>query len=79
MNAERFAVILAENFRDVRYDQKKRSGTATVPNVGGIEFHESSNDPAVVVNLVFPKRFKGSADTAAEFIDTLQDAWRNSD
>ena len=78
-NTEQFAAILAENFQDVRYDVKKRAGTATIPNVGGIEFRESANDPAVIVNLTFPKRFKGSAETAAEFIEVLVAAWRNSD
>ena len=78
-NAEQFATILGDNFTDVRYDKKSRSGTATIPNVGGIAFRESGNDPAVIVTLTSPKRFKGTAETAAEFIGTLQDAWRNSD
>ena len=78
-DAEQLAAVLAENFTDVRYDKKKRSGTATIPNVGGIEFRESGNDPAVIVNLVSPKRFKGSAETAVDFIEVLQGAWRNSD
>lgn len=78
-DAEKFAAVLAENFIGVRYDEKKGTGTATIPNVGGIEFHESANDPAVVVNLVSPKRFKGSAESAVDFLEKLQDAWRNSD
>ena len=78
-NTEQFAVLLAENFSDVRYNTKTRTGTATIPNVGGIAFRESGNDPAVIVDLTFPKRFKGSAETAAEFLETLQGAWRNSD
>lgn len=56
-DAEKFAAVLAENFRGVRYDEKKGTGTATIPNVGWIEFHES----------------------AVDFLEKLQDAWRNSD
>ena len=78
-NAEQFAAVLAENFQDVRYDEKSRSGSASVPNVGTIEFRESGNDPAVVIRILSTKRFKGSAETAAQFIDQLMDAWGNSD
>jgi len=78
-NTEQLAATLAENFNDVRYDGKRRSGSATIPNVGTIEFRESSNDPAVVVNLLITKRFKGSAESAVEFLESLMTAWRNSD
>jgi hypothetical protein len=78
-NAEEFASILSENLRDVRYDLKTRSGTATIPNVGSIEFRESASDPAVVVNLKITKRFKGSAQSALQFLDALTVAWSNSD
>jgi hypothetical protein len=78
-NSAEFAVLMAESFRDVRYNEAKRSGTATVPNVGTIEFREAGSDPAVIVNLVLPKRFKGSAETAAAFIEVLRQAWSNSD
>jgi hypothetical protein len=78
-NAEKFAVVLAESFRDIRYDEKRRSGTATIPNVGSIEFRESSNDPAVIVNLLVTKRFKGDAESAINFLEALSTAWSNSD
>lgn len=78
-NTEQFALALAENFQDVRYDPKKRAGTATVPNVGMIEFRESANDPMVIINITFPKRFKGTAETALEFMEKLGEAWSNSD
>jgi hypothetical protein len=78
-NSEQFAVILAENFTDVRFNQAKRTGSATIPNVGTIEFRESGNDPAVIVNLLITKRFKGTAETAFEFLEKLRKAWGNSD
>lgn len=78
-NSQQFAIVLAENFRDVRYDEKKRAGTATIPNIGGITFREAGNDPAVIVELAFPKRFKGTAETAINFIEVLREAWSNSD
>jgi hypothetical protein len=77
--AEQLAVALAVNFTNVRYNLEKRSGSATIPNVGTIEFRESGNDPAVIVNLMLPKWFKGSADTTMAFLETLMEAWRNSD
>lgn len=78
-NTEQFATLLGENFSNVRYDVKRRTGTATIPNVGGIEFREAGNEPAVIINLAFPKRFKGNAETALEFIEVLINAWGNSD
>ena len=78
-NTERLAATLAENFRGVTYDKKKESGSAYIPNVGPITFRESANDPAVIIELASPKRFKGTAETAADFIETLIGAWRNSD
>jgi hypothetical protein len=79
MNAEQLASVLKENFRGVTYDPKKRTGSATIPNVGQIEFHESANDPAVIVQLSFPKRFKGTSESAMDFLDALMAAWSNSD
>ena len=78
-NAEELATILSENLSDVRYDSKTRSGTATIPNVGSIAFHESPNDPAVVLNLKVTKRFKGSAESSLQFLEALSVAWNNSD
>jgi hypothetical protein len=78
-NAEQFAAALAENFQGVTYDAKKRSGTASVPNVGTIEFREAGSDPAVIVHLYNTKRFKGTAETAVHFIEELMEAWSNSD
>ena len=82
-SAEQFAAVLDENFNrtfsQLKYDKKTRSGTAIIPNVGAIEFRESSNDPAVIIKLVSPQRFKGTADTALDFIEVLIKAWRNSD
>jgi hypothetical protein len=78
-DAQELASILSENLRDVRYNLATRSGTATIPNVGSIEFHESASDPAVVVNLKITKRFKGSAESALHFLDALSVAWSNSD
>lgn len=79
-NTEQFADALkSEGFRDVRFNKGKLSGTAAVPNVGVIEFHESGNDPAVIVNFTFLKSFKGTAETTINFIETLRGAWANSD
>ncbi len=82
-SAEQFAAVLDENFNgtfsQLKYDKKTRSGTAIIPNVGAIEFRESSNDPMVIVTLVSPKRFKGTAETASDFIEVLINAWGNSD
>jgi hypothetical protein len=78
-NAEQLATTLAESFQGVSYDKKKRTGTATIPNVGTIEFHESGNDPAVIINLRHTKRFKGSAETAVNFLETLIALWSDSD
>ena len=77
--AEQFAVSLATNFTDVRYNLQKRSGSATIPNVGTIEFHEAGNEPSVIVNLIVTKRFKGSADTVMAFLEKLMEAGTNSD
>ena len=66
-------------YLDVKYSEETGTGSAYIPNVGTIEFHDSANDPAVVINFTYTARFKGSADTAIEFIDALHDAWSNSD
>jgi hypothetical protein len=79
VNADQLAHVLAEEFQGVRYDKKRRSGTATIPNVGTIEFRESSNDPAVIVMLTVTKRFKGTAESALQFLALLHEAWSNSD
>lgn len=78
-NTERFASVLKENFRDVEYDPKKNVGRAHVPGAGTIEFHEAGSDPAVIVNLVYAPRFKGTAETALKFLEDLHEAWSNSD
>lgn len=79
LNAEQFAVILNQNFQGVRYDAEKRSGRATIPTVGTLEFREAGSDPAVVVALTSTKRFKGSAEAAVRFVEALQVAWADSD
>jgi len=78
-NTDLFAALLAENFRGVSYDEKKQSGRASIPTVGTIEFREASNDPAVIINFTSTKRFKGSAESAAKFLEALHEAWINSD
>jgi hypothetical protein len=78
-NTKQFATVLADNFLGVTYDEARNSGTATIPSVGTIKFREAGNDPAVIVNLVITQRFKGSAETALDFIERLRDAWGNSD
>ncbi len=81
--AAEFAKVLDEELEPqashVRYDADRRSGFAYFPNIGSIEFRESANDPAVIITIQFPKRFKGSADSAIEFLRTLSAAWSNSD
>jgi hypothetical protein len=78
-NTEQFAAVLAENFIGVQYDKTKNRGTATIPNVGTINFREAGNEPSVIVELVLTKRFKGSAETALDFIEKIHTAWGNSD
>lgn len=77
--ADEFARIMAENFREVRYDPEKRRGTVLVPTIGVVDFRESANDPAVILDLSHTKRFKGGAETAVEFLDRLREAWGNSE
>jgi hypothetical protein len=78
-NTEEFAHSLAEQITTVWYDPKRNQGTAHIPNVGTITFREASNDPAVIVQLTQSSRFKGSAESAAEFLERLSQAWGNSD
>lgn len=78
-STDQFAALLAENFTAVNYNEKKKTGTAWIPNVGQIEFRESSNDPSTIVKILIPNRFKGNSESAVEFIAKLQDAWSNSD
>lgn len=79
LNAEEFAVALNQNFEGVKYDAEKRRGTAYVPTVGRVDFHESGSDPAVVVELTSTKRFKGSTASALRFVNALMAAWADSD
>lgn len=77
--AEKFANALAQDLRDVRYDKKKGTGSAHIPNVGQVDFRSSGSDPAVILNFTYTERFKGDVDTALAFIEQLHAAWSNSD
>jgi hypothetical protein len=78
-NTEEFARALAEQLTTVWYDPKRNQGTAQVPMVGTITFREAGNDPAVIVQITQAGRFKGSAESAAQFLEKLSKAWGNSD
>jgi hypothetical protein len=76
---DEFAAVLTENFNGIEYDPKTRRGHAYIPNVGSITFREPGNEPGVIIELVQTKRFKGTMETAIEFLERLHDAWGNSD
>jgi hypothetical protein len=77
-NAERLFDALKPDYWDTSYNPKTRAGYA---NLGftGIHFHESGNDPAVIITLVSPPRFKGTDEGALAFIEALRAAFFNSD
>jgi hypothetical protein len=78
-NTEQFAQALAEQLTTVWYNPDKNIGTAQIPMVGTITFREAGNDPAVIVQITQAGRFKGSAESAAQFLERLSEAWGNSD
>jgi hypothetical protein len=78
-NTEQFALALAEQLTTVWYDPKRNQGTAQIPSVGTITFREAGSDPAVIVQITQAGRFKGTAESAAEFLERLSQAWGNSD
>jgi hypothetical protein len=79
LESEKLAVVLAENFRTVQYDQRSGKGWTHIPNVGVVNFRQSANDPAVILELQVTKRFKGDADNSIKFLEILSEAWSNSD
>ena len=78
-NTEELAVALAEKYTTVSYDPEHNSGYAYVPPVGHIKFREAGSDPAVIIEVTHPNRFKGTSETALQFLKRLSKAWGNSD
>jgi hypothetical protein len=50
-DAEHFAAIARRQWRGVKFDPKKQSGTVDWGSLGYMTFHESANDGAVCVYL----------------------------
>ena len=77
-NAERLFDDLKPHYWDVSYNPKTREGHANCGSIG-FRFHESGNDPAVILNLTKISRFKGTDEGALAFIKALRAAFSNSD
>lgn len=53
--ADEFAALLKDNYRQVKFDKSKQQGSAKLPYMN-ITFNESGNDSAVVVNIDLGRR-----------------------
>jgi len=50
-DGESFAKELAEDWAYVKFDPERGEGEARIGNLGLVKFHESGNDPAVIVQI----------------------------
>ena len=74
--AQRFAELMAREWRTVRYHGKGR-WSAEIPGVGQFRFWNAANDPAVVVQFTTRPTLVAPADTMHEGLEAVGRILRN--
>ena len=67
--AKRFQQVLSEEWERTVYDAESNTGFADT-GIGEVNFRESNNDPAVIVELPM-LRFKTTAEDAKRVLDAI--------
>jgi len=75
-DGQEFANLLSKKWRDVKYDAKRRTGTA---NIGGLKiaFQESGSDTAVIVTIKEHPYMKGEPKHMVAALNKIKTAMHN--